>query len=308
MVNNIVLGYRNWVALNESAKPDAIYFTVDFKDNIDIDQLVVKAIELTAQYLSDVCTLDAVSPEKFTISLNEEESFDIFSDIGVTEPLTVETKRGNYRILTYPVLIDIFTSQFRKITDHTKTSSTFTLNEADFGLSDEEIVDKVVNSNQFIQKVNGSFASSIDLRAAEEFLSNKQNIEKAFLAPNPADRTKYSTQLFQYLQKKVFYETNSLIVESAIPFTREEIVMDQFKSQLESKVAEFKKRVETSSASNEVKDLILDIVNFQKKVMQYNFPNDVRRRLASTAIVRTYDLFGEMGLSADDALALLKKQ
>lgn len=308
MVNNMILGYANWVALNESVKPDSIYFTVDFKEEINIDQLVVKAIELTAQYLSDVCKLDAVSAEEFTISLNEEDSFDIFSDIGATEPMTIKTKQAAYRIITYPNCISAFASQFSKVTDITKTSAAFILNENDFGLSDEEIVDRVVTSNYFIRKINSAFFSAVDLNKAEEFLSNKQNIEKAFLAPNAADRARYSTELQQYLQKKIFYETNSLIVESAIPFTREEIVIDQFKSQLDLKVKEFGKRAESVSAPNDVRDLILDIINFQKKAMQYNFPNDVRRRSASTAIVRTYDLFGEMGLSADEALALLKKQ
>lgn len=301
---NILLGYSEWTRINESSQPDAVYFTVDLKDTVDFEELIVNSIKLTLQPLSDVCTLKDVNSDSFIIELNEEDSFDIFSEVGATDPLKIQTAARHYNRLKHSEILGMFSSQFPKINDLNANSAIFALGEKDRSLSDEDLLERVISSDQFIRKVNGSFFTSLSLSDAEEFLRNKQNVEKAFLEYDAKERKKFSTLLSQSLQKKIFYEVCVLTLKRAMPFPREEVNLTQLKSQIEAEVNSLKQRAKELD-SDTTSQFVKDLIDFQKKLVSSTSSSDIRRRLASSAIVQTYDLLGELGITADQILKYL---
>lgn len=300
-----LLGYSDWLYESESSKIDAVYFTVKFKDQLDLNELVIKAIERAIDSISTVCKLETAYPDKFTIVLNEEESFDIFSEVGATEPLTIQTKYSQSSVITYPNLIALISNVFSQVSSVGNKKATFILKEGDFELEDPDIVDEIVRSAPYIRKIDSIMVSRTSLESAEAFLRNEQNIEKAFLSPNKEDKTRFANELSEALRKKIVYELNVLVLESAVPFDRTSLSLAEFSERVNSIIDGFKQRAQSNSSREDIKSFISDLINFQKEMVGYNYPNDIRRRLAARAIVTTYDLFGKVGISPDEALAIV---
>lgn len=300
-----LLAYRDWVQVNESDAADAVYFTVKFKETILIDELIVEAIKRVTDSISDVAKANDVSPDGFTLSLNEEESFDIFSDIGATEPVKVKIRIDGHHLITYKNIINSISTVFTQVSQKGEKTATFALKPGDTEMDDDDIIDEVVNSAAFIRHTDntGPYRNQT-IGSAQNFLRGTQSIERAFLDPDKGTRSKMAESLTYSLQKSVYYEVNRLLLESAKPFLRESIVLSDLKSKIDAEVATFRNRAKEISSAEEKKALVMDIFDFQRRMILNNSSNDIRRRIASSAIVSTYDLFGELGLTADDVIQL----
>lgn len=312
MVNNTsLLGYSEWVRINESAQPDAVYFTVKFVEAEKLpstNELLMQAIQSVAERYSNHFKLDSAYPDKFTISLSEEESFDVFSEVGATEPIEIKLLSHKFRPMTYAKITECFDRTFTSVMSNTKQlTHTYSLKKEEFDLTDDEIIDKVIHSKEFSR--NTSY-NQLSLEKAEAFLATPENIEKAFLTPDKDARGRYIELLDESLTTMVYVELQVIIIGHAKPFERRPVHLDQLSVVIKDRLTEFRKRISSySQASNEeeLRQLVIDMSNYQRELARMLGSSDVRRKAASAAIVQTYDMFSDLGISDEEALKLIGK-
>jgi hypothetical protein len=301
-----LLSYPDWVKVNESDQADAVHFTIKIDKNIDLSQILDRAVSTILSKFSDIFKLVKKEDNRITLSLkiDDAELGSILTELGNLKNITIDIPISR---VNQSKILDLFNYNFSLIySNKQKTEFTYALKGYEMEFTDEEIIDKILSSSLFIRLIDSSNAMGV--KQAEEFILDRENSEEIFFSSTQSPEFhKFKSAMLTLIFNYVLTE----LVKSSGRFERTHIKISELSTQIDNFLQGVRQEVSqytTDSNQENLKSIIKKIIEFQTKMVKMIGTTDVRRRLAVQALVKTYDLMGELGLTQDNLSSFLTQQ